>query len=254
MEEDEKIEIYLKGYEEGKKEAWSNVKSLANRYEGWELKTRIESKLGTLYQDIDSKRVEVRDDPEIFSFVDEKKVETEEPEEDVKEVVYDTILEELQPGDSCLIFENDPERGFQEIKNADDNGKDCLCISRMYPDKIIRRYDLSDDVNYVLLSKSRYRSDKSDGIKVQTNSPGNLSSLSSKIGNFFKNHEDVVLFMTGLTFMFSYNDFNKIHKFINWTKGKVYENDGNLIISLPRSGFKDEYLLKLKGEFERVVE
>ncbi|MGM0510572.1 MAG: DUF835 domain-containing protein [Thermoplasmatota archaeon] len=258
MEEEKKIEIYLKGYEEGKKEAWSNVKTLANRYEGWELKTRIESKLGTLYQDVDSKRVELRDDPGTLSFIDkvkEEPKETETGEDEVSEEKEDRyILDSLEAGDSCLIIESEPKKASGELKKAAEGGKDCLFITRMFPEKIVRTYDLPENIRYIYLSKSGYNSNSRDDIDVQTSSPGNLSKLSTKIGGFFKTIGGGVLLLTGLPFMFSYNDFNKIHKFLSWTKEKVHENNGNLIVSLPRTGFKEDYLLKLKGEFERVVE
>lgn len=255
MEDDKKIEIYLKGYEEGKKEAWSNIKSIVNRHEGWELKTRIESKLGTLYQDIESKRVELRDEPGKLSFVDEIEEGTDRSgDKEEREEEEPSIFERLGSGYSCLIIESEPEKGLDELKKADGSGNECLCITRTFPDKLINRYGLSEDISYIQLSKSDYDSDTKNGLSVETNSPGNLSSLSSKIGVFFKKNDHGVVFLTGLPYLFSYNDFNTILKFLSWTKEKVHGNNGNLILSLPRSGFKEDYLLKLKGEFEEVIE
>lgn len=264
MDKEEKIELYLKGYEEGQKEAWSNIKSMASRYEGWELKSRIESKLGTLYQNLDAKRAELKEDPQELILEDEEsggeeavevggEEELAAEEESVEEEGMEDKTAERKDwkrGCSYLLWEKNPDSGITSFKDLVEEGNKGLCISREYPEKIINRYELpKDEIQFVQLSKSSMGYSSSEEIRWSRKSPANLSSLSAKIGGFLRDNEGVV-FMHGVPNLLFYNTFNKVLDFLSWAKDKIQNRNAYLLISVDESALEEDQVNILRGEFD----
>lgn len=244
MDQEKKIELYLRGYEEGQKEAWSKIKHMVSRYQGWELKSRIESRLGTLYQDVKSKKVDLKEDPSPL-YIEGTELETKEIDSDIKV--------DLSSGESLLIIEDKPDGSIKKFLSLLSEKRDGLFISRDSPDKITKMFDFSSDVGFIWLSKSS-RKDFSDlEYHIKTVSPSNLQKLSSHIGNFLKSSDEGVIFISGVPSIINYTDFNKLQKFIGWTLDNVSEKNGYLICSIPKSSIKDKRLGILKTEFDIVV-
>jgi len=245
MDQDEKMELYLRGYEEGQKEAWSSAKYMISRYDGWDLKSRIESKLGTLYQAVKSKRVELRDDPS--PLVIEKDEDLDPLEADVKSDIP------LLKGESLLFFEDRPEDSFKKFLELVSEDRGGLIISRDAPDKLIKRTDFPHDTSFIWLSKSSGKDFSHIEQNTFTISPTNLQKLSSQVGNFLKNSDEGVIFITGLPSMVNYLGFNKMQEFISWVLDRVSERDGFMICSLPEKSIKQKKLGILKAEFDKVA-
>lgn len=243
MDQEERIELYLRGYEEGQKEAWSKIKHMVSRYDGWELKSRIESRLGTLYQDVKSKKVDLRDDPSPLFF--------EEPEKVTKDKKVGLEFD-LTNGESLLVIEENPERSIKEFLTLISENRHGLFISRDSPDKIKKKFDFSPDINFIWLSKSS-RKDFSDfKNQINTVSPSNLQKLSSEIGKFLKNQPEGVVFISSIPSIINYLDFKKVQKFISWTMDTVSESNGFFICSIPEASIKKKSLSILKAEFDIV--
>ncbi|MFO7992155.1 MAG: DUF835 domain-containing protein [Thermoplasmata archaeon] len=243
MDKKKKEELYLKGYEEGLKEAWSTIKSIVSRYDGWELKSRVNGKIGTLYQDISSKRVELQDDPSILV------VEDDGGEEETRG------RPSIEGASTILIVEKKLDEGLSVFKELLKDGDAGICISREYPQKYQGVYGLKDmDVHYVVLSKNENDSYRGDDTEWQVNNPANLSDLSTIIGNFMKDNNGGVILLTGVQYILVYNDFKLIHKLINFVKEKINQYGGKFILSVSRSSFNDSELGILETEFEKQIE
>lgn len=244
MDQEKKIELYLRGYEEGQKEAWSKIKHMVSRFEGWELKSRIESHIGTLYQDVKSKKVDLRDDPSPLLF--------EEPELDTQKIDND-IEVDLSNGESLLIIEDDPIQSIKKFLTLVSDKRNGLFISRDSPEKIIKRFEFGSNISFIWLSKSSRKDFSELEYHIKTVSPSNLQKLSSHIGNFLKSSDEGVIFISGVPSIINYTDFNKLQKFIGWTLDNVSEKNGYLICSIPKSSIKEKRLGILKTEFDIVV-
>ncbi len=244
MDQEKKIELYLRGYEEGQKEAWSKIKHMVSRYDGWELKSRIESRLGTLYQDVKSKKVDLKEDPSPLFF--------EEPETESEKVTSDLEVD-LYNGEGLLLIEENPDDSINKFSTLISEERNGLFISRDSPDKIIKRFEFGSDVSFIWLSKSSRKDFSEFDYEIKTVSPSNLQKLSSLIGTFLKSNEEGVIFMSGIQSIINYTSFNKLQRFIGWTMDNVSEKNGFLICSIPESSIKEKRLGILKAEFDVVV-
>ncbi len=242
MDQEERMKLYLKGYEEGQKEAWSKIKNMVSRYEGWELKSRIESRLGTLYQDVKSKRFDLKEDPSQLFFEQEEKPQKGSTE----------IETELTNGEGLLMIEEDSDGSIQEFITLSSKSQGGLFISRDSPDKLQKRFDFDDKVSIVWLSKSSKKDFSHLEHEIDIISPSNLQKLSACIGNFLKNSNGGAVFISGIPTMINYNDFRKVQNFIGWVRDTVTKRDGYLICSIPESSIKKKRLSILKAEFDLV--
>lgn len=249
MDQEKIIEIYLKGYEEGQEEAWSNIKSLVSKHDGWELRSRVESKIGTLYQDIEYKKSELRRNPQSLQLDLE---ENQEEEEEVEEQV-ERELPKWNISDSHMIIEPEPNKGFDEYKRLNQEGYKGLVITRNPPSKILNRYELDgENTKFIWLSKSG--SPKSDEIDVERISPSDLSGLSSNIGVFLKNTKNGIVFLSGVPYLNNFSDNNKVLNFISWIKDRITEHEGFYLLSISGSAVDKKFLEKVKGEFDEVID
>ena len=249
MDQEKIIEIYLKGYEEGQEEAWSNIKSLVSKHDGWELRSRVESKIGTLYQDIEYKKSELRRNPQSLQ-LDLEEDETEE--EDLEEQV-ERELPSWDISDSHMIIEPEPNKGFDEYKKLNQEGFPGMVITRNPPSKILKRYELNKDkTRFIWLSKSG--SPKSDEVDVERISPSDLSGLSSNIGVFLKNNKNGVVFLSGVPYLNNFSDNKKVLNFISWIKDRITEHEGFYLLSMSGSTVDKKFLEKVKGEFDEVID
>lgn len=248
MDQEKIIEIYLKGYEEGQEEAWSNIKSLVSKHDGWELRSRVESKIGTLYQDIEYKKSELRENPRSLQL----DLEEDESEEEVEEEV-ERELPTWDISDSHMIIEPEPSQGFDEYKKLNQEGFPGMVITRNPPSKILMRYELNrDKTRFIWLSKSG--SPKSEEVDVERISPSDLSGLSSNIGVFLKNNKNGIVFLSGVPYLNNFSDNKKVLNFISWIKDRITEHEGFYLLSISGSALDEKFLEKVKGEFDEVID
>ena len=241
MDRDTKVLLYLLGYEEGQKEAWNEIKRLIKKYDGWELNSRIQSKLGTLYQDIDFKRAELLDDPSILSVEMEPEERSFEPRECDWEV-----------GSTYLILEEKPFKATEAMRSMLPDSSNALFISQEVPDKLKKTYDLEGlDVTFLELTTTGYNTYAKTNLRCTS---ANLSSLSSKIGDFIKKNEGSVVLLHSLQDIISKNDFRRTLEFIKYEMDVIRKRNGTLIVSVDGSILKGNELSKLKSYFDEIVE
>ncbi len=243
MKEEDKIELYLKGYEEGQKDAWSDIESMISKYEGWELRSRIESKRGTLNNDIDAKRAELKEKPE-------KLVIEDGPDLDDKEKTSRNIP--WGKGDAYLFVEKRPDASLRELSYVMDKGASALIIVRQSPDKLIDKYEIPKDRSkFIWLSRSGGGMTMGD-LDVKKISPSDLSGLSNEIGRYLKENPKSVIFISGLALMTNYSESNNVLKLLNFSRDRVTDNDACLVSSVSGDALDDKFLEKIKGDFDRT--
>ncbi|MEF8873773.1 MAG: DUF835 domain-containing protein [Candidatus Thermoplasmatota archaeon] len=247
MDDDEKIKVYLKGYEEGQKEAWSDIESMVSKFEGWELKSRIESRIGTLYQEVESKREELKEDIDQLDFEEEESKGGEEE---------DTIEIPWKPGEGYLFIEDKLKEAIEVLGEVIESGVPILFIVRQSPDKIMDLFDdgssIGDDCKFVWLSREDGVGEQPAAVEVERISPSDLPSLSQKIGKFLKNEEETVVLFSGIKLLTSYNEEDKILHLLHFTKDRIKDNDSCLVASISDKAVEEKFLEKFKDEFEEV--
>ncbi|MBS3816089.1 MAG: DUF835 domain-containing protein [Candidatus Thermoplasmatota archaeon] len=255
MDEEEKIELYIKGYKQGLKDAWSDIESTVSKYEGWELKSRVESRIGTLYQDVESKREDLKEDPSPLTIEEvEGEKEREEGEEEGEREEKSALKDfPWKPGDAYLFIEEKPHDSLENTVDIVDKGVLALFVLRRSPKKDLGRFDASfEDCKFIMLSRQEGKSETFDGVEVKRNSPEDLPGLSDIIGRFLKSKEKPVVFLSGLSFLMDYNPEGKVLQLLHWVKDKVTNNEACLVTSLPANAVEEKFLEKVKGEFDRV--
>jgi len=248
MKKEEKIALYLKGYEEGQDDAWSEIESLVSKYEGWELRSRVESKIGTLYQEVESKRTELKDSPEVLSLQDEDEEPTQKPVISERDIPWNK-------GDAYLFVEDSLEESIKELVDVVERGASALLILREDPQKIVEQFDIpSAECRFIWLSRSKRANDHGDEVEIKKISPSDLSGLSNAIGSYLKSNQEGVVFLSGIPLMTNYNEENKVLRLLNFSRDKVTENEGCLVASISPDAFEERYFEKIKGEFNRTYE
>ncbi len=249
MDDDKKIKIYLEGYKEGQKEAWSDIESMVSKFDGWELKSRVESRIGTLYQEVESKREELRENIAQMTFEDEEPEEGSEGE---------FIRPDWKPGEAYLFVEDKPAKAIEVLDEVIESDVPILFVVRRSPDKIIRKLEsntrssLSDDCKFLWLSREKAVDDQPTSVEVAKASPSDLPNLSSEIGKFLKKREKAVILFSGIKQLTSYNDEEKILKLLHFIKDKIKNNEACLVASISDRVVDEKFLEKFKDEFEKV--
>ncbi len=244
MDEDKKIKLYLKGYEEGQKDAWSDINSLISRYDGWELKSRVESRIGTLYQELETKREELKEN------TGELDLGSKEGHGD--ELTSGEIL--WKPGDSYLFVEDKPSEAVDVLELVIESNIPIMFITRLSPDKILNRISDSSSLNknsvMIILSSRKKSDDNLDGIKVKRIHPSNLTNLSNEIGAFLKKHDHSVILLSSISLLSNYKEPEKVLSFLHWTQDEVRENKACLVCSISENSVKSKFLGKVKSGFD----
>ncbi|MFO8109523.1 MAG: DUF835 domain-containing protein [Thermoplasmata archaeon] len=233
MDKEKMIELYLKGYEEGLKEGWRGAKSMVSRYDGWELKSRMEGKLGTLYQDVRSKRYKLLDDPCIL-----------EPEEVERTPAPETLdIPEITEGNMYLFIETRPESSLNTFFEYVSDTCKGLCITDESIESIVNRYGENDNVVYCTLGKS-YGSSDHESVNY-----GNLNKLGTVVGKFFKFNEDAVILFDGIDRVIHYVDFAQLQKFMDFVREKANDNKGIVLVSLPSGIMEKKQFNQFRNTF-----
>jgi len=239
MDKAKLVELYLKGYEEGLKEAWKSAKSMVSHYEGWELKSRMEGKIGTLYQDVRSKRYDLMRDTSLL--IEEEPEEIERGETSV----------EISPGGMYLIIEKKPNRSFDKFFQIVSGDVPGLLITKDPIETVVDDHGLRDAVTYVHLGKRTRRGSRGE-LSYPDISYGSLSKISSYFGEHFKNNQSSIALLHGVDRMLSYTDFEKVQKFMDFIREKAVSSKGTVIVSIPPDIMGKKQFNRFCGSFTEV--
>ncbi len=193
--------------------------------------------LGTRFE---GKEIEciARGDPycvhEIYRRDDVKPTETE--------AVVDTeAVFELESGVSYLFKSENPEEGFMVFVDGATHGMNGLCITRTFPQRVRKRYNLTKTPILWLTSEAG---------KDRISYP-HLGKLYEIIGDFLKESERPIILLDGIEYLITQNEYKSTLKFLQLIVEKVAINEGVLILPL-KSGTLDSKDMNLL-EREMVV-
>jgi hypothetical protein len=218
--EDEQYRGYIKGYKEGLQKAWDELVKLTSKgYTPRELQIMVKSSQPILSQFVESKKAEIEK-------ALGRKIFTEEKVEPAK----GQAAAPMSPGMSICFREERPERGPSIVKELITRGSALLSISRMHPDQLRTRFGFEGRM--IWLTKSETPSDgKASEEHIDFVSPNSLPVLADAIQQFLSSNSNGVVFLEGLEYLMTQNDFKGVLRFIQLISELVQLRKGILILS-----------------------
>ncbi len=144
-----------------------------------------------------------------------------------------------------LIYEEKTDQTFKIFDEVVKSGIPGLCITTLYPKKLKKLYNLSEEAKIYWLSDSSSEPD--------TLVPTRLDfEITRVINKFLKAHEESILLLDGFAYLTLENEYDKVRKFIKRTNDLASMNGGTMIVSLNPSSFNKETVTTLSRDFDKV--
>lgn len=143
---------------------------------------------------------------------------------------------QLETCTTYLILEDKPNRSYEMLEEMVKRGKPGLCITRIHPEKLRKRYTLG-------ATEIHWLSDIDTEISIV---PTNLQGMFNKMRNFIQKNEGCIVLLEGIEFLSTYNNFTSIVKFTQTLYDTVVLNNAILIITINPVAFSPEKFALLK--------
>lgn len=211
-------EGYLKGYEEGLREAWEELLALTNKgYTSREIQLLAKSLKSAILEKVERKRKGLA-----------KEIQFSEPIEEVPiRIEMTTKMDaprplpefELAPGALTILKDKRLDQPIAALKQQRSAGVKPLCILRTHPDIIRKKYDI--DCAMVWLTKTESCTTGDEKSSIEYVSPTELPRLNSVIKSFLTENKGGAILLEGLEYLVTQNDFKSVLKFISAIKDQV---------------------------------
>ncbi len=148
---------------------------------------------------------------------------------------------ELQEGSTYLMETSDIRKAYDKFKICIQGGKEGLCISREFPDKVQKRYDLSCDMIWL-----------SDIGGRNTIRPRDLERLSLTMEQFIAEKKGTIM-LDGVEYLITNNNFNTVLRLIQSIKDQVAVHQAILLIPISPTALNSQQMNILKREVGNVI-
>ncbi len=146
----------------------------------------------------------------------------------------------LEPGEGYIVVERKPEKSFDVFCDLVTHEIPGFVVSRIYPEKIKRKYKLVK-TPMVWLSKTQTENSLD---------PNDLSKLIYTIKNFTKKSKESVVLLDGLEYLITQTDFAGVLKSVRMLKDIIVLNNSRLLIPLHADALSKEENSLLEREFK----
>ena len=162
----------------------------------------------------------------------------------------ETIAELVAPehyeiGFSYLIEENRADYCFKIFSRLIESNENGLCICRINPTIIRKKYNFSEDITMLWLTDR-------ESSKESTISPS-LESMIYVAEEFIDKNEKAVILLDGIEYLISNNGFNPVLRFIRRLIDKISETNTILLIGVGSKAMNEQELKLLERELNPVV-
>ena len=240
-EKKERARGYLEGYERGLREAWDEFMSLTTKgYQPREIRILAKSKIMNIQKRVDSAKKEIE------SQIGESLAK---PPADKKE--GEAKVSEVQPGGTYLVEESEPAKSFEIFRSLTDGGANGLCISRIEPGKISKRYGVNARI--IWLTKTEIPDVSRRGmaeVEFETLSPTGLDMLTTIILRFLEGEGNKVIMLGGFEYLMTHNEFSTLLRLLQNMKDRVTYAKAVMIIPFNPDLLDGRDLKRLHGEIE----
>lgn len=145
----------------------------------------------------------------------------------------------LENGYSYLVESEDPYAGFDIFLDHVSHGSKGMWISREYPEKVKKKFDIGD-CPFVWLSYER-------DIKY-AREPTNIPLIYAEIKGFLDDSDGGIVLLSGLEYLMSQNNFIKVLKFLQLLSENVAVKDALLIMPLSPQALSSREVKMLERE------
>lgn len=150
---------------------------------------------------------------------------------------------DLETGYSYLIESEDPYAGFDVFVDYISHGTKGMWISREYPEKLKKRFDIGFSP-YIWLSYER-------DIKY-AREPTNIPLIYAEVKNFLDTSQGGIVLVSGLEYLVSQNTFIKVLKFLQLLNENVAVKDALLLLPVSPQALASRDVKMLEREL-RVI-
>jgi len=149
----------------------------------------------------------------------------------------------LESGCAYLIEADDAREAFQILEEHLAHGNPALCISREYPEKLRKAFHL-EGAQMVWLSYE-------DG-HGNAREPTNIPLLYSEIKTFLEQTENAAFLISGLEYLVSQNNFNKVLKFVQLLSEAAAVTDSIFLLPISPGALTTREVKLLEREFRDI--
>ena len=146
-------------------------------------------------------------------------------ESEVKLKKIPTPKFKLMMGGTYLVLEHsetDEGQGFRIFRDILRTGSPGLLITRTYPDKILKKFNLGS-IPVLWLSRSK---------KQNSISPTNLGAIVEEVKDFASRYNESIIMFDGLEYLTVHNEFDRVIKFVHSIEDEIAVKKSKLIITL----------------------
>jgi predicted hydrocarbon binding protein len=177
---------------------------------------------------------------EYFTPVVEAEVAAAAPSGEETPKKYDLDLER---GLSYLVENEDPDRAYDLFREVLGGGNQGLCITRDFPNKVRRRYGLTQ-------TPVLWLSNAEQEFAVE---PVQLGKLYHKIEDFLKKADQPCVMISGLEYLIVQNNYHSALKFLQLVRDQVAIYDSILIATISPSTLSEKDLKLIEREMEPLT-
>jgi hypothetical protein len=250
---------YLKGYEEGLKDAWEELISLTMKgYTSREIQILAKSRKSDIPQRIVLRKRRLAREMDIdldaapkVHIKEEERTTAPPPDADSKPLskarTEETPLA-YEPGSTVIIRDKRLERPLAILMEETAKGRAGLCILRTPPEAVRKKHAI--DCSMVWLTKTEgVKEEGGDlGKKDAFVSPTDLPKLTTMIKSFSTENKGGVVVLEGLEYLVTQNDFKGVLKFLSTVRDQVYLAKAMLLLPIDPSIFEEKDLKALERE------
>jgi hypothetical protein len=142
---------------------------------------------------------------------------------------------------SSYVVEDNVDLAYDIFTNSIMSGVEGLCITRILPEKIRRKYGLKKTPIVWLTSES---------VKDER-AINNLQDLSILISNYVEKAEKPIILIDGIEYLTSSYGFNSVYQFLQSKRSQIESSDGTLIIPFFKDAFEPKETRLIEREFEQ---
>ncbi|MEM0448703.1 MAG: DUF835 domain-containing protein [Methanomassiliicoccales archaeon] len=231
-------EAYIKGYEDGLREAWEEFLSLTSKgFNSREMQILVKGQRMAIKEKVENKRRRMPAEADLLEQADlESKPSPKTPQEPRLEA---------RPANLYLIKDRDLNGPMDHLKRHLASGGKALCILRTPPDSVRQRFGV--DCQTVWLTKTEVLRQE-EGLTCELVSPTDLPRLNTMIKTFLSENKGGHIILEGMEYLITQNDFKNVLKFIQGVRDQVILAKGMMMIPVDPGALEERELKALERE------
>ncbi len=236
-------EGYVKGYEDGLREAWDEFISLTNKgYTSREIQILAKSQRTTIVEKVDRRKKKMMAEIEFAGPIEEVPARSHASAATPAERPSSL---NVQPGGMYLVREGGLDGAMGIMLNGASTTKG-LCILRTHPDAVAKRF--KTDFKMIWLTKTESCSADGSSGKFEFVSPTDLPRLNTMIKSFLTENRGGIVLLEGMEYLVTQNDFKNVLKVLQVVRDQVILAKGVMLIPLDTAVLEERDLKALECE------